>query len=211
MADRVVRGIYLASVTSRWIACVGYSDSRRVLAIGFANGTIVHYAGVGVGLFERLRDAPSVGSFFLHHVRGRFPSETVTGPCERCGLNGVIGDLCDECGCGHHVSSVDGEGLSDGPSLVMTPTRVLMRDGLALPPRRAFAEFGVKSDVVFVRDDGWSLGAPCELTEAARLLWADRWVESWTKDLVTGEWRRTWPLASQDQDEVNRLEEKDDA
>ncbi len=53
------------------------------------------------------------------------------------------------------------------------PTR-LLRDahGAASRPRP-----GDTWDVVFVRNDGWSLAAPAHLRDAARKLWEREWVE----------------------------------
>jgi hypothetical protein len=52
------------------------------------------------------------------------------------------------------------------------PSRVLAADGTAAAPTTGLAGL----DVVFVRGDGWSLGAPSSLAEEARKLWADAWV-----------------------------------
>lgn len=55
--------------------------------------------------------------------------------------------------------------------------RVLINEyGETKTPRRAREENGVKSDIVFVRRDGWSLGAPLHLERVAYELWADHWV-----------------------------------
>lgn len=62
-------------------------------------------------------------------------------------------------------------------SLRRGPDRVLIgADGTAVPPRRAREEYGIVPDVVFVRNDGWSLGAPIELRVAAYGLWEDEWI-----------------------------------
>ena len=52
------------------------------------------------------------------------------------------------------------------------PNRVVVDDqGTAVPHTRL-----LKVDVVFVRDDSWTLGAPSELEDVARSLWSDMWV-----------------------------------
>lgn len=57
-----------------------------------------------------------------------------------------------------------------------SPTRVVVDEaGTALTPRRARAR-GIQVDVVFIRSDGWTLGAPRELEETARNLWSNDWV-----------------------------------
>lgn len=56
------------------------------------------------------------------------------------------------------------------------PTRVVIqRDGYAVNYRRAQGQ-GVNVDVVFVRNDGWTLGAPTEYEQVAYKLWPTEWV-----------------------------------
>lgn len=45
----------------------------------------------------------------------------------------------------------------------------------ALSSKRA-RDVGVVPDVIFIRNDGWSLGAPKRLESAAHRLWADEWI-----------------------------------
>lgn len=50
--------------------------------------------------------------------------------------------------------------------------------GTAVSPERAEAEHGITQDkvaVIFIRDDGWSLGATHELADDAYRLWKDEW------------------------------------
>jgi hypothetical protein len=48
------------------------------------------------------------------------------------------------------------------------PTRVVVdSSGEVKPPIRAKRENGIESDVIFVSNDGWSLGAPIELCDVA--------------------------------------------
>ena len=56
------------------------------------------------------------------------------------------------------------------------PNRVMINDDEAVPPMRAREEYGVIPDIVFLRDDGWMLGAPESLEAAAHALWKDKWV-----------------------------------
>lgn len=52
------------------------------------------------------------------------------------------------------------------------PTRVVINsDGEALPPGRAKREQGIEPDMIFVRYDGWSLGAPMSLRHVAESKW----------------------------------------
>lgn len=57
------------------------------------------------------------------------------------------------------------------------PTRVTIdRDYHAVPTDEALREFGIVPDVVFVRYDGWSLGAPSHLADIARNTWPGQWI-----------------------------------
>jgi len=56
------------------------------------------------------------------------------------------------------------------------PDRVVVdKEGTAMSWKRA-AERGIFVDAIFIRDDGWSLGAPTELAEVAYSLWPREWV-----------------------------------
>jgi len=57
------------------------------------------------------------------------------------------------------------------------PNRVVVDDqGMAVGWARAIKQYDVMSDVIFIRDDGWMLGAPKDLEHTAEALWHDRWV-----------------------------------
>lgn len=57
------------------------------------------------------------------------------------------------------------------------PSRVLISaDGEATTSRRARENHGIVPDIVFIRRDGWSLGAPEYLEAAAYRLSSDEWV-----------------------------------
>lgn len=60
--------------------------------------------------------------------------------------------------------------------LVRGPTRVLIDAYEAVPPARAKLDHGVEPDVILIRDDGWSLGAPEHLYDAAFRMWQEGWV-----------------------------------
>ena len=56
------------------------------------------------------------------------------------------------------------------------PTRVIVEaDGLAVTPRRAAHVFQVTPEIIFIRDDGWMLGAPEEFESIAYKMWKDSW------------------------------------
>ena len=57
------------------------------------------------------------------------------------------------------------------------PTRVIVDTGaLGVSSTRAREEYGIVPDVVFIRNDGWSLGAPAALEGVARSTWANSWI-----------------------------------
>lgn len=57
------------------------------------------------------------------------------------------------------------------------PTRVIVsRDGHAVPPGIALKDYCLVPDVIFVRADGWTLGAPTQFAKVAYAIWADEWV-----------------------------------
>lgn len=58
------------------------------------------------------------------------------------------------------------------------PTRVIVDDqGTAMSPVRAkYLGRYVAVDVIFIRNDGWSLGASTDLAEVAERLWPEHWV-----------------------------------
>ena len=57
------------------------------------------------------------------------------------------------------------------------PTRVAINStGEATTPFRAKEEHGIVPTVVFLRNDGWTLGAPEHLRVHAQGMWSDAWV-----------------------------------
>lgn len=55
------------------------------------------------------------------------------------------------------------------------PTRVVIsKEGEAVNPKRA-REQNIFSNVVFVRNDGWSLGTPDKFMMTALNMWPDEW------------------------------------
>ena len=61
-------------------------------------------------------------------------------------------------------------------SLSIKPNRIVINaEGDAVPPDQAI-KLGITWDVIFVRNDGWSLGAPHHLAEVANSLWVKEWV-----------------------------------
>lgn len=61
--------------------------------------------------------------------------------------------------------------MADGPSRV-----ILNAEGEAVSFRRAQETNWITPDVIFIREDGWSLGAPGWLESVAYKMWADEWI-----------------------------------
>lgn len=58
----------------------------------------------------------------------------------------------------------------------MFPDRVVIDSGgLATTPERAEKEYGIVPEVIFVRNDEWSLGAPLQFEEITYRLWKNQW------------------------------------
>ncbi len=56
------------------------------------------------------------------------------------------------------------------------PTRVIVEvDGLAVTHREARDVFQVTPEIIFIRDDGWMLGAPRQFESVAYKMWKDSW------------------------------------
>lgn len=56
------------------------------------------------------------------------------------------------------------------------PRRVLVEGDFAETPQRAREIYDIWPDIVFIRNDGWSLGAPNNLADTAEKLWAGHWI-----------------------------------
>ena len=66
------------------------------------------------------------------------------------------------------------------------PDRVVINvSGEAVSSLRARRDYNIRPDIIFIRDDGWSLGAPLRFESVAEALWHDKWIGtlrkgSWT-------------------------------
>jgi len=56
------------------------------------------------------------------------------------------------------------------------PRRVLVEGDFSATLRRAKEIYDIEPDIVFIRNDGWSLGAPDHLADNAERLWAGHWI-----------------------------------
>lgn len=60
------------------------------------------------------------------------------------------------------------------------PDRVVVDEyGTAVSPENAKKRYGIDWRVIFIRNDGWSLGAPLFLERVAYEMWKDQWVAFW--------------------------------
>lgn len=56
------------------------------------------------------------------------------------------------------------------------PDRVLVKEsGLRVPPKQARQLYDSVPEIILVRDDGWMLGVPMHLSDAAMLLCENEW------------------------------------
>lgn len=57
-----------------------------------------------------------------------------------------------------------------------TPIRVVVDERCHMTTAElAIADYDITPDIIFMRDDGWSLGAPADLEEHAYALWRGHW------------------------------------
>ena len=71
------------------------------------------------------------------------------------------------------------------------PARVVINaSGEAACPERAFREYHVVPDIIYVREDAWSLGAPVQFGTVAESIWPDMWAAVAWKDADGWRWRR---------------------
>ena len=67
------------------------------------------------------------------------------------------------------------------------PIRVVVdREAYGVSPQRALGQ-GIVADVIFVRDDGWTLGAPTDLIDVALATWPEEWAA--VINVQTKQWR----------------------
>lgn len=70
------------------------------------------------------------------------------------------------------------------------PTRVVINlSGEATTPERAERDYQVKPDIIYIRNDGWSLGCPAYLDNVTSNMWKDEWVAVTWKDSHAWQWR----------------------
>lgn len=57
------------AVESSQIAAIGYDTFTKTLAVKFHTGAVYHYANVPPVLYNRFKNAPSVGGFFHAEIK----------------------------------------------------------------------------------------------------------------------------------------------
>lgn len=62
------------------------------------------------------------------------------------------------------------------------PNRVMVSANETLTCSKAWSEYHIGPDVIFIREDGWSLGAPDNLSENAERLYNEGWAGVLIKD-----------------------------
>lgn len=74
--------------------------------------------------------------------------------------------------------------ITNGPDRV-----VINEEGEGVSPFRASLACIILPTVIFIRADGWSLGAPRHLVNIAHKMWKDEWVAAMTYDKGLDVWR----------------------
>jgi len=70
------------------------------------------------------------------------------------------------------------------------PTRVVINEnGEATTPEAALRDHDLRPDIIYVRDDGWSLGTPAQFDTVASRMWEKEWVGVMWRDKPGGEWK----------------------
>lgn len=64
-------------VASSNIASVGYDAEKQILEIEFQHGAIYQYLDVPKEVYDRLMNAPSIGSYFMHNFKNKFKSQKI--------------------------------------------------------------------------------------------------------------------------------------
>lgn len=86
-------------VQSTNLVSYGYDPARKVLAVWFISGELFHHHDVPAVLWTAFQNAPSKGKFYGVAVRGKFNGLKMSGHCPKCGALGLVGLVCEDCGC----------------------------------------------------------------------------------------------------------------
>lgn len=84
--------------------------------------------------------------------------------------------------------------IKEGPNRV-----VIDSSGEATTPERAVRDHGVTAALIFIRNDGWSVGCPVSFGTVTRSLWEDAWIAvAWHDNLSGWKWK-TLPLEKEEE------------
>jgi len=97
-----VRAIKLMPVTSTAAEEFGYDAETQRFGVKMKGGRIYYYASVAVREAMAMEAAESIGRA-LNALRKEHSGMRVSGPCPKCGAEGLGGHTCAECGCAEHV------------------------------------------------------------------------------------------------------------
>ena len=70
--------------------------------------------------------------------------------------------------------------MNNGPNRIIVDV-----EGLGVPTDRAIKEYNEFPDIIFIRDDGWTLGAPARFERVAYEMWKDSWTHFIRRPNVT--------------------------
>ena len=82
----------------------GYGWAAGTLAVQFKNGRVFEYTDCPLELALEFGAAESKGRFYAANIRGKLSGAPVTGPCPRCGDEGYLGDICQDCGTANYTA-----------------------------------------------------------------------------------------------------------
>ena len=105
MTTAATGSIPLTPVQSSNLAAIGYDAEARELRVQFQSGHIYSYVEVPPETWAQFQAADSKGRFYGLSIKGKYPTEKVTGACKNCGDIGLTGAQCTDCGCATYASA----------------------------------------------------------------------------------------------------------
>ncbi len=77
------------------------------------------------------------------------------------------------------------------------PSRVVINaEGEATTPRRAKEDHGIEPSIIYIREDGWTLGTVLQFDTVTQNMWRDEWVARMWRD-EEGKWHWSdWDVSS---------------
>lgn len=74
---------------------------------------------------------------------------------------------------GEELKSIRAQIFRKGPTRVVVDSK-----GYATTPDMALRDYGIVPDIVYIRNDGWSLGTPRQWAIVAYRLWMNDWINT---------------------------------